>query len=131
MGSRRQTYPAVSIGGDFTAPVYETIALGRSYRGAPRELETWEIVAELRREIAAKSPEHAALVAEYERLQELPPEQIPSHQGTNRNARISEYAELRDDGASRAEACEAMGIGDTTARSYDAALCRLNGGDAA
>jgi hypothetical protein len=83
---------------------------------APRE-----IVRRLHREIAAKSPDHAALVAAFEAGWAKVPQgsgyvQI---QKEARIERLRKYAVLRADGANREDAARLVGVTTKTAENYD------------
>ena len=90
--------------------------------------EPRELVAELHRRIAAKSPEHAELVARFEVL----PSRVPAGDGRQaggqaRGEQISAtfrgklrtYLALRADGLDRELAAAALGIHPKTAQRYD------------
>ena len=92
--------------------------------------EPREIVAELHKRIAAKSPEHAALVARFEALPIARGKAIPGegrqtgglargrHVSEAFRARLRAYLELRAH-MTREQAAAALGIHYTTAQRYD------------
>ena len=104
-------------------------ALSYAWRGRD-ERTPREIVADLHRRIAAKSPAHAALVAGFEQRQagrrddladavaRRPP--VPSASALRRAERLRRFGELREAGRSREEAAAEVGVGPSAARSYDA-----------
>ena len=65
-------HPAIRVAYTTSSPASSLAALSGDYerQGAAGEPEPQEIVAALHRQIAAKSPEHAALVAAYEARQQ-------------------------------------------------------------
>jgi hypothetical protein len=87
-----------------------------------------EIVAELHREIAAKSPRHARLVAAFEAL---PREDEPAWDEweeslsareiarEKRRARLRQYTDLRVSGMTKASAARELGIAGRTASEYE------------
>lgn len=91
----------------------------------PREMEPRQIVARLHAEIAAKSPEHAALVAAFEALPGLPPAWDPAEEASARRAawleRAGRYAAFRAVLTQEA-AARRLRICIRTARNYEAAL---------
>jgi hypothetical protein len=88
--------------------------------------ETRRIVAELHKQIAAKSPEHAALVAAFEALPSLPPAWDPAEEAAARRAAWLEQAErlagFRERGLTQVAAARRIGVCERTAKNYEAAL---------
>jgi hypothetical protein len=84
------------------------------------------IVARLHAEIAAKSPEHAALVAEFEQLPRRPGQVGPSWwnlaQQAARDERIRRYTALRASGLSKKEAAAEVGVTVRRADRYELGL---------
>jgi len=113
--------------------------LSRPYyrEGAGDDLESpAEIIARIHAAIAAQSPEHAQLVADYERVREETGLVIlgDGHQNilkTSKETRVRQYAEARAEGKSRSEAAEAIGVSLCTAGKYEAELRRAAAGEAA
>ena len=96
----------------------------------PGELSPREIVARLHAEIAALSPEHAALVAEYEALPPrpaksrgfwVPGEPSPASAALmrGRRERAGRYARLVASGLGRKAAARRTGVAARTARQYE------------
>lgn len=109
--------------------------IGHYYSRAAETVESpREIVARLHERIAAKSPEHAALVAGFEQRQAerrlvladavsrraVPP--APSIASRRSSERIRRFAIARDAGKGREEAAAEVGVGPSAARNYDARL---------
>lgn len=95
------------------------------YRGAETEPFHGEptprqIVARLHRQIAAKSPEHARLVAEFEALScdEENPRNPLSAQSAARRVRIEEFAGLMKSGLTVKAAARRVGISERVGRAY-------------
>jgi hypothetical protein len=93
------------------------------------------IVARLHEQIAAKSPAHAALVAEYERTAPFRRTRCGSGDPrgnalrmAERDARLRQYAGLRASGLSKKEARAELGISDTSACRYEADMHLVTGG---
>ena len=63
-----QRHLATRLGEGAISPL-DAYRINYTHQDAPRELTPREIVTALHAEIAAKSPEHRALVAEFERRQ--------------------------------------------------------------
>jgi hypothetical protein len=84
-------------------------------------MEPREIVAALHAEIAAKSPEHAALVAAWDAMRAgrmaVP---CPGEAAVcaARQARVREYAKLRGQGLTLAQAAGRLGVSPRTAETY-------------
>lgn len=106
---------------------------GWEYEPVQDELPPREIVRRLHREIAAKSPEHAALVAEYERYRSRPVtpggrDEVNRQRKAERIERMRKYAQLLASGLSRKEAARALGIGERKTYDYDADMHLVTGG---
>ena len=101
-------------------------ALRRDYRrqSAPEEPSPAEIVAGIHRQIARMSPDHARLVAEFERRQTEAARQLLAGDGhenvakTSREHRIREYGKLRARGVSVEAAARQVGVSRSTAGEY-------------
>ena len=79
------------------------------------------IVARLHKEIAAKSPEHAALVTEYEALPvRRRPRYTPPHPRPATRERMGGYAQLRASGLGKKAAARQARISARTASRYEA-----------
>ena len=78
-----------------------------------------EIVTRLHKLIAAKSPEHAALVARWEQKQAAAWPGV-HHQVAACRERMERYGELREDGATPEEAAGDIGLRGSTAQRYEA-----------
>jgi hypothetical protein len=95
-----------------------------------------EITAELHAEIAARSPEHAALVAEFERADALrvrPSGGRDAHNArlmAERDERMREYAALRASGLDKMAARRRMDLSDTAGKRYEADMHLVTGEDA-
>lgn len=95
-----------------------------------------EIVTALHERIAARSPEHARLVARFARVQAgLDAETVAAVDLRGAEAarrgrlqRIRDYSRLRAGGMSREDAASRIGVGPDTAQRYEAALRRQAGG---
>lgn len=87
-----------------------------------------EIVARLHERIAAQSPDHAALVAAYQRTRaamRVPPGPVqvfPRSPRRSRLARQEAYAALRGAGTGRKDAAALVGVCRRTADRYEDAL---------
>jgi hypothetical protein len=96
------------------------------------------IVARLHEQIAARSPGHAALVAEYERIAPFlrrPPRGAAGLAAWNsarmaeRDAQLRQYAGLRTAGHSKKQARAQLGLSETSATRYEADMQLVAGGD--
>lgn len=86
-----------------------------------------QIVAKLHEEIAAKSPELAAVVADYEKYAGVIAAWDPMEDGIpdgplDRREKLQVWAQLRDEGWSVKEASAYLGIDERTGRRYDAEI---------
>ena len=126
LSASRIGYRGTGLGGG--SPL---ITLSRNYHhsGTPVEPTPAEIVAELHKRIAAKSPEHARLVAAFHRAQEMRRLLLlgDGHENvlkTSRKWRVSEYGKLRARGVSVEAAAAAVGVSVSTAGEYGRELRR-------
>jgi len=92
-----------------------------------------EIVAALHKQIAAKSPAHAALVAAYEAAPQRPVRPVrqprrPAAAGSVRYRRLSIYAASRLGGASVKTAARKAGISRESGQQYEADFLGVIGG---
>ena len=89
-------------------------------------LSAAQITARLHAEIAAKSPEHAALVAAFEALPGLPPAWDPAEEAAAKRTawleRAAEYAALRSLDLTQEAAARHLRVCVRTAQNYEAAL---------
>ena len=98
-------------------------------------LEPAEIVRRLHREIAAQSPEHAALVADFERIAPFIPR--PAERGgldehnrrlmAERDARMRGYAALRASGLTKKQARLHLELSETAGNRYEADMHLVSG----
>ena len=95
----------------------------------PREIAAW-----LHELIAAKSPEHAGLVAAFEdrnagKVRPGPPQRFPRSPYLPRLERLGRYCVLRGSGTGKKAAATQVGIRPRTADRYETAwLATLGGG---
>ena len=117
--------------GDGTLSPLESLRLNYRRQDHPGELTPAEIVAQLRAEIAAKSPEHARLVARYEAAERAAAERPRLHiRSAERVARMEEYARLRRSGMSKRDARGKVGVSKSVGHRYEADMRLIDPGEA-
>ena len=99
----------------------------------PADLTPRQVAAWLHAEIAAKSPEHAALVAAFEAIPRQPERSLPSPRhlaraGSPRYRRLSIYAAVRLRGGGEREAAMRAGICRDSRPQYEADFLGVIGG---
>src|SRR5580704_11435832 len=112
-----QRHLATGLGG-IVSPL-ESLRINYTRHDEPEEPSPSEIVAGLHAEIAALSPEHARLVANFKRAQEEARQLGDGHVSilrTSKEARIREFGEALAEGKTREEAAEVVGVSMSTAK---------------
>lgn len=116
-----------------TARTYERELQERQRREAA-EPGPQEITRRLHEQIASQSPEHAVLVAEFERADALRVRPSGGREAHNarlmaeRDARLRQYAALRASGIGKMQARRQMGLSDSVGVRYEADMHLVTGG---
>jgi hypothetical protein len=119
-----QRHLATGLGQGGTSPMD---AFRQNYEWTA-EAEPQEIMAAVHAKIAALSPEHARLVANFKRAREEARQRGDGHVSilrTSKEARIREFGEALAEGKTREEAAQVVGVSMSTAKDYCTALRRI------